>query len=211
LIDVYGPDITFGYDISCTHLVTVLQSSIGEKAKQSRLRFFVEAFHGYAHNRRCQIHYHPCFLTSAGLEDFETCEWIFSQENQCAHLFQHGSAFHRHLTLDWFYQTWDPDHHTVLGDYLFQNYRKALKIIRTEGATVTALLQMLNLMTDDLLKFQRDEEEFFERLEREPMVDEKAYEYLDVLKLLDKVWCVGPGFLTKKRVFISRQGRACSE
>ncbi|EJT96888.1 hypothetical protein DACRYDRAFT_40942, partial [Dacryopinax primogenitus] len=84
----------FGYDIGHTHSITVLQSTIGDKAAQSRLCFFVGVFHGYAHNCCCQIQYHPQVLTIAGLEDFETCEWVFGQENCCTHLFWHGSAFH---------------------------------------------------------------------------------------------------------------------
>ncbi|EJU02039.1 hypothetical protein DACRYDRAFT_52131, partial [Dacryopinax primogenitus] len=116
LLDACSQDIGFGYDIGCTNLITVFQSSIGNKAAASGLRFFVGAFHGYAHNHWCQIHFHPQVLTIAGLKDFETCEWVFSQENCCAHLFRHGSAFHHHMTLDWFYQTWDLDHHAALGE-----------------------------------------------------------------------------------------------
>ncbi|EGO04369.1 hypothetical protein SERLA73DRAFT_44780 [Serpula lacrymans var. lacrymans S7.3] len=32
------------------------------------------AFHGYAHNWRCQLLNHPFYLTGFGLEDMETCE-----------------------------------------------------------------------------------------------------------------------------------------
>jgi hypothetical protein len=95
----------------------MLASSIGNKVQEMDVQFFVGAFHGYAHNRRCQLSFHPRLVTLAGLEDFETCEWIFSQQNRSAHLFRHASAYHRHMTMDWFYRRWDSDCRLGLGKF----------------------------------------------------------------------------------------------
>ncbi|EJT99359.1 hypothetical protein DACRYDRAFT_118093 [Dacryopinax primogenitus] len=84
----------------------------------------------------------------------------------------------------WFYHTWDSDRRAVLGEFIFQNYRQALKIIQTEGPAVGTLLKNLNLTSNDLDQFCLDEKNFFSNLQREPEMDEKAFDYLDVLKLL---------------------------
>ncbi|EJT96887.1 hypothetical protein DACRYDRAFT_112228 [Dacryopinax primogenitus] len=89
------------------------------------------------------------------------------------------------MTLDWFYQTWDSNHCAALGEYLFQNYQQALKILQTQGPAVSAVLRTQNLMTIDLEQFCCDEQQFFENLQREPASNEKAFEYLEVLKMLE--------------------------
>ncbi|KAF8142395.1 hypothetical protein K438DRAFT_2113734 [Mycena galopus ATCC 62051] len=62
LLDKYGADIGLGYDII-----------LGTKVTGLRLRGVVPAFHGHAHNRACQIGWHPLYVDGVGLEDFEEC------------------------------------------------------------------------------------------------------------------------------------------
>ena len=81
LLDVFGIDQAVGYDIGCIHKVTVAASSISKKAQDLRLQVAVDAFHGHAHNRLCQLSNHPLFLKGFGLEDLATCERIFSGTN----------------------------------------------------------------------------------------------------------------------------------
>ena len=81
ILDVFGSDPAVGYDISCVHKITIAASSISEKAQDLRLQVAVDAFHGHAHNRLCQLSNHPLFLKGFGLEDLATCERIFSGTN----------------------------------------------------------------------------------------------------------------------------------
>ncbi|KZT58731.1 hypothetical protein CALCODRAFT_432213, partial [Calocera cornea HHB12733] len=163
-MDTIGPDIGYGYDIGCSHSATVFQSSIGEKAQDRRLRFFVGAFHGYAHNRRCQLAFHPRIQTVAGLEDFETCEWIFSQQNHTARLFRHGSRFHR--------------------DFLYKNYRQALEIMKDVGPVVQTMFSSLGLSELDVERFLNAERAYLQSLEKEPDMDQTAFRYLETLRML---------------------------
>ncbi|KAG1816657.1 hypothetical protein DFJ58DRAFT_720269 [Suillus subalutaceus] len=87
LLDSCGSFQGLGHDISCTSRKTIA-------AKQSNLIVAVNAFHGYAHNRRCQLANHPLYMNGFGIEDLETCEWIFSSSNSAAILIRHALYFH---------------------------------------------------------------------------------------------------------------------
>ncbi|EJT97324.1 hypothetical protein DACRYDRAFT_44023, partial [Dacryopinax primogenitus] len=73
--------VAVGYNIGCKHSKMVTCSMLGAHAEALSLQFFMGAFHGYAQNRKCQLCFHPCFLATAGLEDFKTNEQIFSKQN----------------------------------------------------------------------------------------------------------------------------------
>ena len=82
LVNLYGPNLAIGYDIGCAFSKTVNASClVGVKAWAAALHLLVPLFHGYAHNRWCQLFWHPLFIYHAGLEDFETCEHMFSSSN----------------------------------------------------------------------------------------------------------------------------------
>ncbi|KIK80742.1 hypothetical protein PAXRUDRAFT_157859 [Paxillus rubicundulus Ve08.2h10] len=55
LLDMCGNNQAIGTDIGCQLSKTVAASSLCHKAKQCDLRLAVNAFHGHAHNRRCQL------------------------------------------------------------------------------------------------------------------------------------------------------------
>jgi Kyakuja-Dileera-Zisupton transposase len=74
LLDQYGKDIGLGYDIMCAFIKTLLRSSLGAKIVGLHLQGVIPAFHGHAHNRGCQVHWHPMYMEGVGLEDFEECE-----------------------------------------------------------------------------------------------------------------------------------------
>ena len=77
LLDVFGPNLLLGYDIMCAFWKTLSRSSLGAKVTALRLRGVVPAFHGHAHNRICQLGWHPMYMEHVGLEDFEECERTF--------------------------------------------------------------------------------------------------------------------------------------
>jgi len=85
ILDILGDNNALAYDIGCAFDKTVAQSKLlGVCAAAQALRFIVPSFHGHAHNRACQLQYHPQYITSVRIEDFETCERCFSISNGLA-------------------------------------------------------------------------------------------------------------------------------
>ena len=79
------------------------------------MQLVVNAFHGHAHNRMCQLQYHPLYLPGTGLEDFETCEHVFSSSNATAGLIRHASHFHYVQFLKLHFSQWDADKYAELS------------------------------------------------------------------------------------------------
>jgi hypothetical protein len=119
LLQIFGPRLGIGYDIACSFSATIAKSSIAPLAHQQSLRLCVPSFHGYAHNRACQLDWHPLYVKGFGIEDLEGCERIFSNLNGVAQLTQHGSRFHRHQSIDMALAQWDEDKEFELSMYKF--------------------------------------------------------------------------------------------
>jgi hypothetical protein len=115
ILDQYGADIGLGYDIMCAFFKTLMRSSIGAKVTAMRLHGVVPAFHGHAHNRACQIGWHPLYVEGVGLEDFEECERTFSKSNHLASTTRLATVFHRRQQIDEHFQFHDQDKHAASG------------------------------------------------------------------------------------------------
>ncbi|KIJ28781.1 hypothetical protein M422DRAFT_91237, partial [Sphaerobolus stellatus SS14] len=101
LIGLFGSDIAVGYDIGCAFASTIASSPlIGSKAKEADVSFFVPTFHKHAHNRGCQVCWHPLYNTLASLEDFKTRERIFSMSNHLTSTTRFASKFHRQQAIE---------------------------------------------------------------------------------------------------------------
>ncbi|KDQ59363.1 hypothetical protein JAAARDRAFT_110941, partial [Jaapia argillacea MUCL 33604] len=100
MLEVYGSDLCLGYDIMCKFSKTIAGSSIGPQAKELCLAGVVPAFHGYVHNRGCQVNWHPLYVDGVGIEDFEECEQTFAQSNHLASCTRLTSLFHRHQQIE---------------------------------------------------------------------------------------------------------------
>lgn len=118
LLQVFGKGVGLGYDIACSFKATVQKSSIATAAAELQLRLCVPSFHGFAHNRWCQLHNHPLYITCFGIEDLEICERIFSASNGCAKLTRHATRFHRLQFLDMHFTQWDEDKYAELSEFL---------------------------------------------------------------------------------------------
>ena len=91
-----GKSTLCGYDIGCGFSTTANRSAIlGPKLQATEFKFCCGSFHGYAHNRICQLQWHPLYIPGAGLEDFETCERVFAESNKVAAVTRSASTFHR--------------------------------------------------------------------------------------------------------------------
>lgn len=120
LLDVLGDEgiLQLGYDIGCAHSGTAGRSSFGDRVK-ALIRFVVGSFHGHAHNRPCQLGFHPRYIEGSGREDFETCERIFSVTNLIAALIRHATPFHRHEDMDRAFTASDAEKYAAIGACLF--------------------------------------------------------------------------------------------
>lgn len=99
LLDAFGPDVGFGYDIGCGFGKTVKKSPLRTKADGMNFKSLVGAFHGHAHNRLCQLVFLANYVPGMGLEDLEGCERFFSKSNALARSTRYASVFHRRQTI----------------------------------------------------------------------------------------------------------------
>ena len=125
ILDILGDNNAVAYDIRCTFDKTVVQSKmLGVRAAAQALRFIVPSFHGHAHNRACQLQYHPQYITSVGIEDFETCEHCFSISNGLAATTRLATRFHQRQAIEQHFEFQDQDKYTDLSEfnsYMFMN------------------------------------------------------------------------------------------
>lgn len=117
-MSVFCGDIGLGYDVGCDTHTTVMNSSLGDRARELRLRFVVPAFHGHAHNRLCQLSWHPMYVEGAGKEDFECCERAFGDPNQLASGTRLATPFHRHQAIEEHFKFRSDDKHADSSEIL---------------------------------------------------------------------------------------------
>ncbi|EJD44157.1 hypothetical protein AURDEDRAFT_104214 [Auricularia subglabra TFB-10046 SS5] len=126
LLDLFRHEgkIEIGYDIGCAHSVTAANSSFGPLAAE-HIRFVVGSFHGHAHDRFCQLRFHPRYIQGSGREDFEGCERLFSVTNLIAQLICHATRFHRHELIEASLAAWDAEKYALLGKLLLDKFLEA--------------------------------------------------------------------------------------
>lgn len=117
LVDDFGSDICLGYDIMCAFITTLKKSCLNEKRVAFRLGGVVPAFHGHAHNRGCQVEWHPLYVEGVGLEDFEECERTFFRSNELASVTRLATPYHRQQHIDEHFDLHDVDKHASSGNF----------------------------------------------------------------------------------------------
>lgn len=95
MMHAHGPNQGSAIDIGCSHRITLYNSSIGALAQQLNHSVLVDAFHGNAHNRRCQLENLTTYVEGVGLEKLGVCEQAFSMSNTLAGSTRSMSTFHR--------------------------------------------------------------------------------------------------------------------
>jgi len=197
LIDMYGPDICLGYDIMCAFIKTLTRSCLGAKVAAFRLSGVVPSFHGHAHNRGCQLDWHPMYMEGVGLEDFEECERTFAKSNELAAVTRLASPYHRHQHIDEHFAFHDQDKHAASGklsrsctfsfltsfqgNFILQNYRQALDKIATDGAKLAVLSQKLGTSATDYESDLKAERDYLQALKTEPESVQATVNYMEVL------------------------------
>jgi hypothetical protein len=165
-----------GYDIGCSFRATA-KNGIPELNGE----FVIPAMHGYAHNRKCQLTYHPRYKKGAGLEDFETCKWFFSLYNNCAGITRYTTPFHRLQLLDNHFSDSDNSHRLSLGKFIFNNYQDALQCIQKIESTFTQLSLHEKLLDGTYERHLQEETSFLSSLSLEPLEDQSRFHYVEVL------------------------------
>ncbi|KAG1774964.1 hypothetical protein EV702DRAFT_1180545 [Suillus placidus] len=169
LINLYGQDIGLGYDVGCTFSKIVRDSPLlSAKAHDARIKFCVNAFHGYAHNRLCQVQHHPLYLSGFGLEDLETMECVFSASNAVSRTTRYATQYHWPQALDLHFQQWDDDKYRELSNFLMNNYVQARSLIDEYTDAVASLSSSLGLTKDDFERWVDEERQFLMDLKEEP-------------------------------------------
>ncbi|KAH8108317.1 hypothetical protein DFH11DRAFT_1517134 [Phellopilus nigrolimitatus] len=186
VVKTFGEDIMCGYDIGCGFSTTASKSAkLGKFLKEKRCRFCVNAFHGHAHCRPCQLRWHPLYTEGAGLEDFEGCERIFSESNKVAACTRHASVFHRRQAIIRHFTRWNADKYAELSHFLKGNYVQALTNITNMGPEFERAKQSLGIASNEtILQWHAEEKGYLKSLKDAPQVDLLAMSYVESLKNL---------------------------
>ncbi|KAJ7725663.1 hypothetical protein DFH07DRAFT_758581 [Mycena maculata] len=164
ILDRYGKDIGLGYDIMCAFFKTLLRSSLGSRVVAMNMRGVVPAFHGHAHNRACQVGWHPLYVDGVGLEDFEECERTFSGSNHLAGTTRLCTTFHRQQAIDEHFDFHDLDKHAASGNFIYQNYRQAIEKIGLNRNQLDILERRLHTTGRDYESALLAERKYFKEL-----------------------------------------------
>ncbi|KAG1801749.1 uncharacterized protein BJ212DRAFT_1286438 [Suillus subaureus] len=65
-MSILGENGGCAYDIRRAFAKTLANSSLGPCAISLNLQMMVGAFHGHAHNRHCQLDWHPMYIDGTG-------------------------------------------------------------------------------------------------------------------------------------------------
>ncbi|KAI5994436.1 hypothetical protein EDD15DRAFT_2387767 [Pisolithus albus] len=174
LASAYGPNGACAYDIGCAFAKTASTSSIGPRIRSLGLRFMVGAFHGHAHNRLCQLGWHPMYIEGTGNTEGEGCEHVFSAFNELARSTRHATRFHRHQAIEQHIAFWNQDKYEALTRFIRNHYREVM-----ESAA-------LNITDDDFPRFIAEERSYLSSLKEPPAQDVQRVRYVQVLDDLEE-------------------------
>ncbi|KAG9310199.1 hypothetical protein JVU11DRAFT_9839 [Chiua virens] len=177
LLTVYGSNGGLAYDIGCAFATTLANSVLGPQAHALNLSLMVGAFHGHAHNRQCQLKWHPMYIPGTGHTEGEGCEHVFSASNALARAIEEHFAF------------WDADKYAVLSSFLRNHYHEVLKAVQTLEAELLVIQNELNLTDNDFRQFHKAEKKYFVELKELPHEKRLKIWYVEMLdELVENEW-----------------------
>ncbi len=177
----------FGYNIGCGFSTTVNNSRLlGPKLCEKKCRFCINAFHGHAHCRTCQMKWHPLYTVGTGLEDFEGCKCLFSESNKVAECTQHTSVFHQRQAILCHFKRWNKDKIAECSRFIYNNYVQALANISNLEPKLASLMKALNIESSEVFeRWHAEEAAYLVAMKEAPKIDHLAIEYVTTLKKLD--------------------------
>ncbi|KAJ7736059.1 hypothetical protein B0H14DRAFT_3097554 [Mycena olivaceomarginata] len=178
LLQVFGPDLGIGYNIGCGFSSTVRDSPLGPLMEAMNLKMLVGAFHGYAHNRSCQLKHLATYVLSLGLEDLETWERFFSKSNGLARAVWYVSVFHRRQAIVTYLAHMDTfETYANLSTFLINNYKQALEQIDL-GDSLKFAMDQAGISGPEVFEEQlKQEQEYLRGLSKEPEAETDQMEY----------------------------------
>ncbi|KAL0061720.1 hypothetical protein AAF712_011437 [Marasmius tenuissimus] len=177
ILERYGEEIGLGYDI--------MSAKLGAKVVALRLQGVVPAFHGHAHNRKCQLYWHPTYIPGLGIFDFEECERLFSLSNRLASTTRLATLFHRRQIILEHFNFHSQDKDANFGNWAHQMYREALSRLDNKEPVFKQKCRELRMEPQDCEKMLEQEREFFLKdFTESPETAQK----LDYAELLLKLW-----------------------
>ncbi|KZV89030.1 hypothetical protein EXIGLDRAFT_566979, partial [Exidia glandulosa HHB12029] len=148
-----------GYDIGCAFQGTLERSElVGARAKEAGISCGLNSFHGYGHNRMCQIREHPLYKRGFGLEDLETCERFFSWLNGVG---------------------------GIVGKFLYNNVVQASQLVQELEPLVADFKASTGLTDEEIESWNEAELAYLEGLKAEPEVVTRKIEYIMLLAELE--------------------------
>jgi len=108
MLHTFGKDLGGGFDIGCHIETTLKNSALSPLATALGYKSLVDAFHGHAHNRLCQLSHLATYTKGLGIEDLGVCERAFSRSNGLGGATRHMSVFHRMQAIVRYFK--DTDH-----------------------------------------------------------------------------------------------------
>jgi Kyakuja-Dileera-Zisupton transposase len=207
VLENLGSNVFIAYDIGCTFQSTVLNSSLGDRAREQRLHFGVPLWHGWAHNRLCQLQFHPLYQEGLGLKDAEGCERVFSRTNGCARAIRYSTKFHRKQVIDMTVKQWNAEKVQNIGEFvlwhflpilnrsialfLYNNYKQAISILKSNEFAVMQLENLGIAKRDDFEGYIQAEQDYLRSLKREPPMESIHLNYLELLVKVQRAsWVV---------------------
>ncbi|KAI6041993.1 hypothetical protein EDC04DRAFT_2878686 [Pisolithus marmoratus] len=187
LLDTFGSDLGGGYDIGCQFKTTLASSALGEHARSLNYTSLINAFHGHAHNRLCQLDNLTTYVKGLGLEDLEGCEHAFSKSNALAPSTRYVLIFHRRQAIACYFEHNDEmEVYANLTRFLLNNYKQALDLLSNGHATLEWLMCELGVSDPTTFKLWLDEEHvYLKSLLCEPVEETLQMEYWQWLVSLE--------------------------
>ncbi|KAL0578052.1 hypothetical protein V5O48_003958 [Marasmius crinis-equi] len=183
LLDRYGMDLGVGYDIMCAFWTTLQQSNkLHAKVAALRMRGVVPAFHGHAHNRKCQVDWHPMYVPGVGNEDFEECERTFSLSNRLASTTPTTKIL---FTASDLVSLWLRGANSIQGRYCYFKYREALKRLDDSVPLFNELCQQRGITPQRCEELLDQERTYFKQVFSDPP---ELVARLDYAEKLQRVW-----------------------
>ncbi|KIK20324.1 hypothetical protein PISMIDRAFT_13075 [Pisolithus microcarpus 441] len=160
-------------------MTTPASSILGERARSLNYTSLVNAFHGHAHNRLCQLDNLMTYVEGLRLEDLEGCEQAFSKSNALAPSTCYASIFHRRQAITCYFEHNDEmEVYANLMKFLLNNYKQALDLLSNSCATLERLMCELGVSDPTIFRQWLDEEHvYLKSLLWEPAEETLQMEY----------------------------------
>ncbi|KAK4699905.1 hypothetical protein P7C70_g6348, partial [Phenoliferia sp. Uapishka_3] len=157
------------YDIGCEHGKTwrtaeaALEERTGEKSRLE-VQHCCPSWHGYAHNRLCQLQHHPLHIKKVGKVEGEINERLWSILNKCAMSTRHASKFKRGERIDSQLLSWNEAKVANLGIWIKNRIKLMNTCVSEYQPTVRAAMakrtETREQLREYVLSLCKEEEEY---------------------------------------------------